>query len=54
MTNIIVGLVIVLIIGLSITKVVKEKRRGTKCIGCPLSGSNNKSNCSCNTTKLNK
>jgi hypothetical protein len=54
MTNIIVGLVIIVIIGLSITKVVKEKRRGTKCIGCPMSGSNNKSNCSCNTMELNK
>lgn len=49
MMNIIVGLVFIAIIGLSIAKVVKEKRRGAKCIGCPYSGSD--SNCSCNTAK---
>jgi len=49
MINIVVGLVIIAIIGLSIIKVVKEKRRGVKCIGCPYSGPN--SNCSCNVSK---
>lgn len=52
MTNLIVGLVIIVIIGLSITKVVKEKRKGTKCIGCPSAGANNKSNCGCNTNEI--
>ncbi|MCT4508874.1 MAG: FeoB-associated Cys-rich membrane protein [Tepidibacter sp.] len=55
MANIIVGIVILLIITLSITKVIIEKRKGVKCIGCPHSGSNKKkSNCSCNITKLDK
>ncbi|WP_199873044.1 FeoB-associated Cys-rich membrane protein [Inediibacterium massiliense] len=55
MKNIIVGLVILSIIGLSIAKVIREKRKGTKCIGCPLSGSDKKkSNCSCNTEKLDQ
>lgn len=51
MTNIIVGVIILLIIGLSITKVISEKRKGVKCIGCPHSGNNKKSNCGCNTKK---
>ncbi|WP_145993140.1 FeoB-associated Cys-rich membrane protein [Tepidibacter mesophilus] len=55
MANIIVGIVILLIITLSIAKVISEKRKGVKCIGCPHSGSNNKtSNCSCNIEKLDK
>ncbi|WP_432662897.1 FeoB-associated Cys-rich membrane protein [Wukongibacter baidiensis] len=51
MTNIIVGLVIIVIISLSIAKIVKEKRNGAKCIGCPSAGANHKSksNCGCNT-----
>ncbi len=52
MMNIVVSLIIIVIISLSITKVVKEKRKGAKCIGCPSAGSN--SNCSCNSIKLNK
>lgn len=35
MSNLIVALVIVLIIGLAVTKIIVEKRKGTKCIGCP-------------------
>lgn len=38
MTNIIVSLVILLIIGLAIFKIVIEKRKGSKCIGCAMSG----------------
>ncbi|CAH2211983.1 FeoB-associated Cys-rich membrane protein [Tepidibacter aestuarii] len=46
MENIIVGIVILSIIALSTAKVISEKRKGAKCIGCPHSGSNNKkSNC---------
>lgn len=35
MQNIIVGLLILAIIILSIIKIVKEKKKGSKCIGCP-------------------
>lgn len=38
MTNMIVLLVILLIILLAISKIVIEKRKGAKCIGCSLSG----------------
>ena len=34
MANIAVALVILLIVGLSIYKIVAEKRKGTKCVGC--------------------
>lgn len=52
MKDIIVGVVIILIIGLSIAKVIREKKKGVKCIGCPHAGTNNKkSNCSCNIEK---
>jgi hypothetical protein len=38
MTNIIVSLVILLIIALSISKIVIEKRKGVACVGCSQSG----------------
>lgn len=45
--NIITAVVILGIIAVSVRKIIIEKRKGSKCIGCPYSGSNNK-NCSCN------
>lgn len=48
MVNIVVLLIILSITFLSIRKIVLEKRKGVKCIGCPFSGSSNKSGgCSC-------
>ncbi len=38
MTDIIVGLVIAAILGSAITYIVKQKKKGVKCIGCPDSG----------------
>ncbi|WP_413701842.1 FeoB-associated Cys-rich membrane protein [Psychromonas sp. KJ10-10] len=38
MTNIIVSLVIIAIIALAIVKIISEKRKGVKCIGCADSG----------------
>lgn len=49
MTNIIVILIILAIIGAAIAKIIIEKKKGVKCIGCP-SGGTSKSNC-CNTPK---
>lgn len=46
--DIIAAIAIVVIIGLAIGYIVKEKRRGTRCIGCPHAGSCSKS-CSCGT-----
>lgn len=44
MGNIIVLLIIAVILGLSIRKVIKEKKKGVKCIGCPHSKGCSKSN----------
>jgi len=38
MTNIIVSLILLVIIGLAIYKIILEKRSGKKCVGCHLSG----------------
>ena len=46
--DIIAAIAIVIIIGLAIFYIVREKRRGAKCIGCPHSDSCGKS-CSCGT-----
>lgn len=50
MGNLIVILILLGIISGAIAKIVIEKRKGVKCIGCP-SGSSCKSNCSCNVHK---
>jgi len=48
MVNLIVGLIIIAILSLSITKIIREKRKGVKCVGCPLSAANNGGKgCSC-------
>lgn len=44
MANIIVGGILLLIFGLSIAKIVSEKRKGVKCIGCPHAGHKNQGN----------
>lgn len=38
MDNVIVILVIVAIIGAAVTYIVKEKKRGVRCVGCPDGG----------------
>ncbi len=47
MSNLVVALIILAIVGLSIGKIISEKRKGVKCVGCPHSGSTNKSQCGC-------
>lgn len=44
MGNIIIGIVLLAIVGASVAKIVSEKKKGVKCIGCPSAGSC-KSNC---------
>ncbi len=39
MTDIIIGLIVAVIIGGAMTYIIKAKRRGVKCIGCPTAGS---------------
>lgn len=38
MQNILIGLIILIIVGLAILYIVKEKKKGTRCIGCSSSG----------------
>ena len=51
MADVIVIMIIVLIVGVAVGYIVKEKKRGTKCIGCPAASScpsANAGKCSCN------
>lgn len=45
MANLIVALVILGIAGGAVAKIIIEKRKGAKCIGCPYS--DGKTDCSC-------
>ncbi|MFP4660773.1 MAG: FeoB-associated Cys-rich membrane protein [Halanaerobiales bacterium] len=45
MANIIVSIIILAIVAVAIAKIVIEKRKGVKCIGCPYSKGD--SGCSC-------
>jgi hypothetical protein len=38
MVNFIAGAVIALLLGLSISYIYKEKKKGNHCIGCPMAG----------------
>ncbi len=49
LTDIILGIIIIVILGLAIIYVIKSKKSGVKCIGCP-SGcncSNHEKKCNC-------
>lgn len=49
MTNIIVVAVLVAIIGSAVIYIIKAKKKGAKCIGCPYSSSCGKmTDCTCN------
>ena len=47
MANLIVGIIILAIVIAAIAKIVIEKRKGAKCIGCPHSRTGG-SGCGCN------
>jgi len=38
MANIIVAGIVLLIVGIAIAYIVKEKKKGVQCIGCPAAG----------------
>lgn len=46
MTDLVLAGVILFIVCLSIAKIIREKRKGVKCIGCPFAGCS-KNTCSC-------
>jgi hypothetical protein len=50
MTNIIVILIILAIVCAAVAKIIIEKKKGSRCVGCPSSG-RSKNNCGCNTPK---
>ena len=47
MANIIVGLVLIILIASAIVYIVKEKKKGTRCIGCSAAGCCGKSRSGC-------
>lgn len=47
MTNLIVILILALILGLAVGYIVKAKKRGVKCIGCPAGGTCQSCSCQC-------
>ena len=51
MADIIVVLVLLLILGAAVVYIVREKKRGTKCIGCPHSANCGAKNQGCGCTK---
>ena len=47
MADIIIVAILLVIVGAAISYIVKEKKRGVKCIGCPSAGTCGKKNCGC-------
>ena len=50
MANFIAGLIVVVCIGAAVTYIIKAKKKGVKCVGCPYAETCGKGteNCSCN------
>ena len=47
MENIIILLIIIALVGSAIFYIVKEKKKGNKCIGCPSAGTCPRAKCKC-------
>ena len=52
MADFIIGAVVILIVGMAIAYIVREKKSGARCIGCPNAGTcasakNTSSGCGC-------
>ena len=47
MADIIILASLLIVVGLAIAYIVKEKKRGVKCIGCPSAGTCHKRSCGC-------
>lgn len=45
MTDMIAAVIIIVIVGLAVAYIRKEKKRGVKCIGCPHADTCAKKNC---------
>lgn len=49
MTDIIVGLMVLAMVGTALSYIRKQKKSGAVCIGCPHAGTCGKKNCGCHT-----
>ena len=47
MADIIIVAILLVVVGAAIAYIVKEKKRGVKCIGCPSAGTCHKKSCGC-------
>ncbi|MBR3994570.1 MAG: FeoB-associated Cys-rich membrane protein [Clostridia bacterium] len=45
MTDIIISIILIIIVGSAVGYIIKAKKSGKKCIGCPDSGTCDKCNC---------
>ena len=51
MTDIIVGLIVLAMVGAALVYIRKEKKKGAVCIGCPNAGTCGKKQCNCHEEK---
>lgn len=51
MADIVILAVLLIIMGAAIAHIVKQKKKGVRCIGCPSAGTCHKQNCGCNYEK---
>ena len=49
MTDMIVGLIVVFIVGMALFYIRRERNKGVVCIGCPHAGTCGKKQCGCHT-----
>ena len=47
MADVIIIALLLIVVRAAIVYIVKEKKRGVKCIGCPSAGTCHKRNCGC-------
>lgn len=55
-SDILIAIIVFLILGAAISYIIKEKKRGTKCIGCPAAGNcpSRNATCTCKSQPLTK
>ena len=47
MADLIIGMILLFVVGIAVRYIVKAKKSGVKCIGCPASGTCGKKACGC-------
>lgn len=51
MANFIIGGIVLIAVGAAVAYIIKEKKRGVKCIGCGVDGGCSGCGCSCGTER---